>query len=433
MRERLTWQNNGRKASAPPATPGYGTADQDHPAHKNDPDMHEYENGDTSSWKEDPKMGPYPQGNPPSTPGYDTEDQDHPAHKELPRVPKEARMAAMRKAAKCARIVEACGCGDEDEMENQALTLMDLPETQLDTTIDTLDRIGGGFMAADEDLDDILEEGGDKVALEDVMEKLAEITKELEGLKAARKFADQNDPKGPTLAPKPKTEEEAREESEDPIVAEFDKYDTSKVGFLYKNEWKGSKAVFASLDSDRDGIVARADLIKMAAEDEEEEELEEEDGVEKTAAEEDELELEDEGETASKKAAAEEEEETEEEDGVEKTAAEDEELKNDPMQMSDEDDTDEEEKKVLASLFKRAGDEEDEEEDEGEMAAKKAAEEENELFKTPKKEANLRPQPRKPNPGLKSVGNLSRVASKAADKDLESLWKSDPLINKLLG
>lgn len=289
-RERLTWSAAAsRKASAPPATPGYGKEDQDHPAHLPDPDMHKYENGDTSSWAEDPKKPPYPQGNPPSTPGYDTEDQDHPAHVDLPRVPKEARAykaAIQRKANKCVKVAELVMKGKKgvtaDMVEDQALDFMDLPDEQLDSMYA---RLGGGFLAEEEapeslaaELDELL--GGDeppveaakkgedepKVALEDVLLAVKKLSDDVQELKAAKKVADQNDPKGPTLAPKPKTEEEARKEAaeNDPIIKEFDTYDANKSGFVMAKEWGGSKAVFAALDTDRDGIVARVDLIKMA-------------------------------------------------------------------------------------------------------------------------------------------------------------------------
>ena len=91
-RKRLTWAR--RKASAPPATPGYGVEDRDHPAFYEDPDMHLYENGDTSSWMEDPTPPPYSQGRAPATPGYGVEDQDHPAYKRK----------LQAKAAKCLRL-----------------------------------------------------------------------------------------------------------------------------------------------------------------------------------------------------------------------------------------------------------------------------------------------------------------------------------------
>jgi len=44
IRKRTTWAAD-RNASAPPATPGYGTEDQDHPAHQPDPAQAAYAKG----------------------------------------------------------------------------------------------------------------------------------------------------------------------------------------------------------------------------------------------------------------------------------------------------------------------------------------------------------------------------------------------------
>ena len=83
QRQRMTWAALDREAAAPPATPGYGVEDQDHPAHtQDDPGPHDYENGDTSSWAEDVHPPPYGDSGAPATPGYGVEDQDHPAHQD---------------------------------------------------------------------------------------------------------------------------------------------------------------------------------------------------------------------------------------------------------------------------------------------------------------------------------------------------------------
>ena len=134
-RKRLTWAAEGnRKASAPPATPGYGTEDQDHPAHQQDPAYEAYKKGDPDAWAETPNPPPYPEGNPPADPGYDTEDQDHPAHKVNPRVPKEASLKAQvqKKAGMCVRVARAMlgSKAPTAAVEDQALDLMDLPERE---------------------------------------------------------------------------------------------------------------------------------------------------------------------------------------------------------------------------------------------------------------------------------------------------------------
>jgi hypothetical protein len=138
-RRRLT-QSADRKASAPPATPGYqeGT---NHPAYTQpDPDANQYENGDTSSWAEDPHPGPYPNTPPPATPGTNAP-QGHPAtdpkHYFPAGVGKEAsrnlRAAMEHKAAKCIRIAQAMfgRKASVQAIEDQALDLMNLSDRQI--------------------------------------------------------------------------------------------------------------------------------------------------------------------------------------------------------------------------------------------------------------------------------------------------------------
>ena len=148
-RTRTTWGGD-RKASAPPATPGYGTEDQGHPAHQPDPAYEEYAKGDPSAWAEDVRQPPYPQGNPPADPGYDVEDQDH-RRTRTPRVPRRRPRAQVeKKASKCIRVARVMlGCDATAQMvEDQALDLMDLPEDNLDAMYA---RMSGGFLAQDEE------------------------------------------------------------------------------------------------------------------------------------------------------------------------------------------------------------------------------------------------------------------------------------------
>jgi len=501
-RERMTWLAAGRKASAPPALPGYGKEDQDHPAHYPDPEAHDYENGDTSSWNEDPAKPPYKQGNPPALPGYDTEDQDHPAHVNPPRNPKEARSlkaAVQKKAAKCVKLAELMLKNHPrktaEMIEDQALDLMDLPDSQIDMTFN---RLAGGFLADDEDilddsatlsaeLDELLGGAEDecvqasetpKVAMEDIMLAIKKLADDVDQLKGGKQ-ADQNDPKGPTLAPKPKTEEEARKEAkkseddeedgeDDEAVKEFDSYDTKKSGFLMKAEWKGSKAVFAALDSDRDGIIARVDLIKMACGceeapmaaksadlDPEEQALLAELETEEPVVEEAPLAACDQGFDDGF------------DDGQDDLSMFG--LDHDPMGLADEpvashksaddellgqifdkfakkgeDDEEEEDEPKEAKKASKKSEEDDEEEDEpkeakGKKGSKKSEEdeEEDDELKGSKKAsvrtASQRPQPKKASAGVRSVGNVPKVANTGEIAELSKLWESSPDVSDVFG
>lgn len=155
QRIRTTWAVGGsRKASAPPALPGYGTEDQDHPAHYPDPGPHDYENGDTSAWAEDPASPPYKEGPPPALPGYDTEDQDHPAHVRHQRFAASRKTFASleKKADSCLRVASAIfgKSASEAVLTRTAATLMDVPAARLAAAEQTL--TAGGFLATfDED------------------------------------------------------------------------------------------------------------------------------------------------------------------------------------------------------------------------------------------------------------------------------------------
>ena len=168
QRQRTTWDGgdkagseqpklpveNAREASAHPAYPDEGPAS---PAHtKPDPGEHDYENGDTSSWAEDPTEGPYPNSAHPATPD---EGPASPAHKQTETAPNqpgdqitnedlgvskaaahELRAATERKAAKCIRISQVLlgPRATVATIENQALAFMDLSDEAITKTLDLL-------------------------------------------------------------------------------------------------------------------------------------------------------------------------------------------------------------------------------------------------------------------------------------------------------
>jgi len=137
-----------RKASAPPATPGYAEG-TNHPAWPGpDPDADKYMNGDPSSWAEDPHPGPYPNTPAPADPGMQ-EPQGHPATDPAHYFPsgskaasRQLRAAMTQKAAKCIRIATSMlpKNASVDAIEDQALDLMSLGDRQIAAA---LARLGG--------------------------------------------------------------------------------------------------------------------------------------------------------------------------------------------------------------------------------------------------------------------------------------------------
>ena len=137
MRERLTWKRGGalnapaRRASAHPAYPDEGAAS---PAYQPDPEADAYENGDPSSWGEDPNPGPYAQS---AHPAYPDEGPASPAY-----IAKQGSVAVAleRKAAKCVRLASAMlgPSASQHEVENQALAFMDMSDRALQASLSRL-------------------------------------------------------------------------------------------------------------------------------------------------------------------------------------------------------------------------------------------------------------------------------------------------------
>lgn len=140
-RQRLTWQQRGgadRRASAHPAYPDEGPAS---PAYKPDPEADAYENGDTSSWAEDPHPGPYPNS---AHPAYPDEGPASPAYKAA-----SLERALEKKAARCLRLASALMGPGAPQMavEDQALSLMDLSDRAINAS---LARLAGDEPAEEE-------------------------------------------------------------------------------------------------------------------------------------------------------------------------------------------------------------------------------------------------------------------------------------------
>ncbi len=168
MRTRLTWAKTDRKASPGPATPGYNEPETlDHPAAYEDPGPHDYENGDTSSWAEDPTKGPYPNSKYPALPGTE-EPQGHPATDPKHYFPRGVSASLVRqmekKAARCIRIAKSMlgRTASAVAVEDQAVDLMSLPDRQIQATLARLAE-EDGEKEEEKDADDLMvEEDEDK-------------------------------------------------------------------------------------------------------------------------------------------------------------------------------------------------------------------------------------------------------------------------------
>ena len=441
-RQRRTWKN----ASPPPASYGW---DADHPAHKEDPEMEDYfvgNNDPHEDFAEEPHSGPYAQPQAPASYGWEP---DHPAAKADAggkQASRELRAMAERKAAKCVRLAQSMlgKTASVEQIENQALTLMDLSDRQITASLTRVRRasyygqeemmghdlfeeydhnqdglidrgeFGGSdavFDALDSDMSGDLDEREIAMGLGDSFARyaseedrmLAQMLKEERSKRADHKGRSQNDPQvGYGI------QEMSDEEATSKFPANLEKkkaFLTAQLAEIEEMEMLAQMQEEADLDPV--GIMA------------EKEEIAQEEEIALMLAE---MEQEGSEELAQEEMMANEEIE----------ANEDMVLGQDPMGLMGEEElmADDE---LMANLFggKFANEEEEKEEKEEEKAEEKEDGEEEEE-KAEKKASRLRPQPRKASKGVKTLGATPKVASNEMN-ELQNLWTSAPDISNVFG
>ena len=419
MRKRMTWNDSGvrqRRASEHPATPDEGPAS---PAYGGpDPAADAYENGDTSSWAEDPHPGPYTNS---EHPAYPDEGPASPAYKAA---------ALERKAAKCIRLATAMlGEGATvAAIEDQALALMDLPDRSIKAS---LTRLAGDDEEAsdDEEMED-KEESKKKASFDDRIARLERVL---------IKLAESEDP----------GDDDSDDDDDD------DDSDDEDEG---EEESKSKKA------SALERRVARIErvLVRLAGDDEEasdDEEaksksagyymdddamladmLSEEGMVPAEMMGDDDAEMMDDGalmdemlleEMLNEEAAHAKMSESHDEamgDDHAEAMGDDHEMMADPMGVMD---VESDEMMVLAKLFNDRAAADEKEEEAEEKAAETIQEEVEEKAedKEESKKASLRPQPKRASTGATRLGGVSKEAASEVN-DLSKLWESAPDVSK---
>lgn len=385
-RNRLTWRDHF--ASQPPALPGYGTEDQDHPAHMmDDPDYDEYAIGDSSDFGEDVFHGDYPESPPPALPGYGTEDQDHPAHN---RMASDSLLRDVHRRSKKALRLAQATLGKNacmDALEDQAVDyLMGMDEEALDASL--VRALEPPDIMTTEYLD--MRMASFEARMEEMLARTAsQLRQSLVGT--------------PSAPPAAKPKVAART-----LIAMFEASDLDGDGFVLQEEWQGAPSIFAALDKDKDGILAYSDVTASKEEEKPEDDADHSKeasthvaGGGKEEKPEDEEEPEDE-----KPDDDEEEEDEEEEEGSDKEASFfDSDL--DPLALDVEADDD-----LLHLAYTQ--------EPKARTASRKAT-------PTPPVDTLLRPQGKKASTGVKTIGPV-RVASNRGNEidDLASLWNKAP-------
>lgn len=396
-RERITWGKNAtgpilpsevaaKRASEHPQTPDEGIT---HPAGYKDPTQpNAYENGDTSSWAEDPFKGPVRTSPAPANP-MDDGGYRHPAAQ--PGAPaknasRDVRAATELKATKCIKVASAIlgtaitkAAENEDKVavdmiEAQALDLMDLPDARLASTLRRIEAATADpevllrkMLAEEEGKDPEAEEPEEKK--EASTDKLAEITSMLASMQ--KEMANLKAGWGA------KAEEKPEESEEDKMLASM----------------MAEEAPAAEPEGDAE---AEAMLQAMLAE-------------EAPAA-----------EPAAKTLA----DYLDDEAGLSMDPMEDPMgvIDADPFAGGMEDDA------VLANLFASEDEEEPKAEEKKDEGAEKQA-----GVRVASINSRLNPQPKKPAQGARTIGS-QRVASNVGDvSELARLWDSAPDVSSVFG
>jgi hypothetical protein len=475
-RRRLTWESPSRKASAPPATPGYEEP-SNHPAAYPDPEADAYENGDTSAWAEDVHPGPYPNGAPPALPGTDAP-QGHPAtdlahyfpNGAAKQASRQLRAALEAKAAKCIRLAARMlgKNASQEAIENQAIDLMTLTERQIQATLRRVAEEGGGTdilafenmtltpprTGGEDDTEELLqamlaeEDGSYEADDEEAMlaSMLAEEQKRLASLKPSKK-AGQNDPRATykgKAAEKAEDEKPAKEatDSEEKEAEESDEDPAKKAAHFQRlAAYWSKKAKKAEADNEPEENEEEAEKDEEAeaasekkagelpealkdnqfkAKGDKKDESKKDDKADKKAAF---LRLASEFLSADLKetlAALVAEEEAPAEKSADDLLVDD--LIEDPlldgMGVGDDVDVDLDDLSNLYGMHTASEDSEETAEEEPAKEDKKAA---------------VRPQPRRASTGVKALGAVAKVASAADANDLSKLWASSPDVSDVFG
>jgi hypothetical protein len=482
-RQRLTWGNPSRKASAPPATPGYEEPSI-HPAAYPDPEADAYENGDTSAWAEDPHPGPYPNGAPPALPGTDAP-QGHPATDMAHYFPngvgkqasRQLRAALEAKAAKCIRLATRMlgKNASTDAIELQAIDLMTLTERQIQATLRRFAEEGGegntDLLAfenmtltpprtgGDDDTEELLQamlaeesdEGGESdeeamlasmMAESDEEAMLASMMageqKRLASLKSSKK-AGQNDPRATYKGKKAEEDEGEKAEEDKPEGDEASKkaaHFQRLAAYWTKLAKKADKDEPEENEEEAEKDEAKESSKKAKKSEEVPEALKEnqfkakDDKAEKKAAF---MRLAGEFLSADLKetlaALIAEDAEVPAEKAADDFMMDD--MGEDPMLdglgMDDAGDLDMDDLSMLYGMHTAADEPEAGESEEGEKA------EEEEKPAKEEKQAAVRPQPRRASTGVKTLGTVAKVASSSGVDDLSKLWASAPDVSDIFG
>jgi hypothetical protein len=479
-RRRTTWTD--KKASPPPATPGYleGT---NHPAYPGqDPNADKYMNGDPSSWAEDPHPGPYPNPPPPPADPGMQEPQGHPATDPAHYFPGGAGRAASRdlraamehKASKCIRLATALlgKSASGDMIEDQALDFMHLSDRSIQAAFERLagtDKKENYTLTPERKADDLLAEDDEKKEAkksDDEMEEEKEAAKKAahfrrlaaqwdavaKGDRKATPSGDQNDPahynfEGTDLGKKAGEDEEEEEKMLAEMMEEEAKKKAADSKTSKDEPFGGKKAPPFEKKDDEKKEAKKSEDEEKKSEDEDKEAKKA-----KKSEDEDKEAKKSEEEEPAKEAKKSEEEESDKEAsvagmlaGMEEPMADDP-FGADPLDLMDTDDTGmspDEMAVIYGGRYAKKSEEEESDkdakksEDEDEKKeAKKSEEDEKEALKhvDPKAaKSAAKPQPRTASTGPKTLGTVSGNNRTAANEvnELSKLWESAPDVSNI--
>ena len=421
-RQRLTWEKKAKNRVADSNVPSGEPAS---PAYRPEKGVDAY--GMDSDFGATPNPGPYPSS---EHPAYPDEGPASPAYKAA---------ALERRAAKCLRVASAMlgKNASTDDIENQALILMDLPDRAIHATLVRMGKESGkeeeekAAETLQEEAEDKAEEKSEKKAsrldsriarIERILVKIAGEDGKEEEEKAAESIQE-------------KDEEKAEEKSEA----------KKKASRRRRRAGMGEEAMLEQMlmeegmmdkFSEEEGMLEQM-LVEegMHSEHSEEEAMLEqmmaEEGMHHGEAMDDEaMDEEVEGEMLDEMLV---EEAASADPGDHDTdeSAMEEVVMTDPMGMLT-GPMEEDEMMVLAKLFggKTADDDDDDEEEEEEEEVEELEAEHAEEEGKSDKKAALRPQPKRASTGASRLGGVTKKASSGEINQLSDLWESAPDVSK---
>ena len=410
-RQRLTWEKKAENRVADSNVPSGEPAS---PAYRPEKGVDAY--GMDSDFGATPNPGPYPSS---EHPAYPDEGPASPAYKAA---------ALERRAAKCLRVASAMLGKDAstDDIENQALILMDLPDRAIHATLVRMGKESG--KEEEEKAAETLQEEAEDKAAEKSEKKASPLDSRIARIERILVKLAGEDGK----EEEEKAAESIQEKAEEKAEAKDEDKAKKKANRRRRRAGMGEEAMLEQM------LMEEGMMDKFSEEEGMLEQMLVEEGMHHGEAMDHDDEAMDEevegemlDEMLAEAASADPGDHDTDESAMGDESAMEEVVMTDPMGMLT-GPMEEDEMMVLAKLFggKTADDDDDDEEEEEEEEVEELEAEHAEEEGKSDKKAALRPQPKRASTGASRLGGVTKKASSGEINQLSALWESAPDVSK---